>query len=123
MKTAAALLSTLLLVLTAACGEQPEPATREAGADSTAALSGEVSVVGSTTVQPLAEVLGEAFEALNPDVTIIVSGGGSSVGVKSAGDGSAQVGMASRHIKSSEFNEFPGIVVHTIGNTSRTTCP
>lgn len=116
MKTAAAILSTLLLALAAACGEQPEPAAEEAGADSTVALSGEISVVGSTTVQPLAEVLGEAFEALNPEITIIVSGGGSSVGVKSAGDGSAQIGMASRHIKSSEYDEFPGIVVHTIAN-------
>jgi phosphate transport system substrate-binding protein len=115
MKTAASILA-LLLVLAAACGEQPEPVANGGTPDSTVALSGEVSVVGSTTVQPLAEVLGESFEALNPGVTIIVSGGGSSVGVKSAGDGSANVGMASRHVKASEFEEFPGIVVHTIAN-------
>lgn len=103
-------------MLAAACGGQPEPASDGSTPETPAALSGEISVVGSTTVQPLAEVLGEACEALNPGVTIIVSGGGSSVGVKSAGDGSAQIGMASRHVKTSEFEEFPGIVVHTIAN-------
>lgn len=114
MKTATAILAALMLA--AACGGQPEPASDGSTPETPAALSGEISVVGSTTVQPLAEVLGEAFEALNPGVTIIVSGGGSSVGVKSAGDGSAQIGMASRHVKTSEFEEFPGIVVHTIAN-------
>lgn len=114
MKTTAAVLVSLLLA--AACGEQPEPTTDTGVQDSPATLRGEISVVGSTTVQPLAEVLGEAFEALNPGVTIIVSGGGSSVGVKSASDGSAHIGMASRHVKSSEFEEFPSIVVHTVAN-------
>jgi phosphate transport system substrate-binding protein len=74
----------------------------------------ELMVVGSTTVQPLAEKLGEAFEAGGSDVMIVVGGGGSSVGVKSAGEGTADIGMASRAVKESEFEEFPGILVHTI---------
>lgn len=104
------------LLIVAACGEPQETAPEGTVETPTVALQGEISVVGSTTVQPLAEVLGEAFETLHPGVTIVVSGGGSSVGVKSAGEGSAQIGMASRHVKSSEFEEFPGIVVHTIAN-------
>jgi phosphate transport system substrate-binding protein len=47
-------------------------------------------------------------------VTITVQGGGSSVGVTSAGQGSADIGTVSRDISQSEMEEFPSIVVHTI---------
>jgi phosphate transport system substrate-binding protein len=43
-----------------------------------------------------------------------VQGGGSSVGVKSAGEGTVDIGMASREIKDSEKDEFPSMVIHTI---------
>jgi phosphate transport system substrate-binding protein len=109
----------LLVAFLPSCGEESEPQDTTSGTDvvdtdGDAVLEGEINVVGSTTVQPLAERLAEGFEALNGDVRIIVGGGGSSVGVKSAGDGSADIGMASREIKSSEFEEFPDIVVYTI---------
>ena len=78
------------------------------------APAGEVSCAGSTTVQPAAELLGEAFMAVYPDVQIDVAGGGSSVGVKSAGTGAADIGMASRVIKGSEYEEYPELNVYTI---------
>jgi len=77
-------------------------------------LSGQIQLAGSTTVQPLAEVLAEAFMAENPDVTIEVQGGGSSVGVTSAGEGTVAIGNASRNVKESEFEEFPDLQVYTI---------
>jgi phosphate transport system substrate-binding protein len=77
-------------------------------------LSGGITIVGSTTVQPLAEVLAEAFEALHPDAVIDVQGGGSSVGVTSAGQGTADIGNVSRDVKQDELDQFPGLVVHTI---------
>ncbi len=76
--------------------------------------SGELSVAGSTTVQPLAEALAEAFSATNPQARIDVKGGGSSVGVKSTGQGTVGVGMASREVKPSELSEFPDLRVHRI---------
>ncbi len=84
------------------------------GAPSGGELSGEITVAGSTTVQPLAEVLGEAFMASHPQVRVTVQGGGSSVGVKSAGEGTVDVGMASRPIKDSELQEFPDLQIFTI---------
>jgi len=78
------------------------------------ALSGQIQLAGSTTVQPLAEVLAEAFMAENPDVTIEVQGGGSSVGVTSAGEGTVNIGTASRNVKDSEFETFPELQVFTI---------
>jgi phosphate transport system substrate-binding protein len=73
-----------------------------------------ISVAGSTTVQPVAEALAEVFTAQNPDVQIDVQGGGSSVGVKSAGEGTVDIGAASREVKESELADFPNLVIHTI---------
>lgn len=88
----------------------PNPAPAPAGTE----LSGEITEAGSTTVQPLAEKLAEAFSAQHPEVEITVQGGGSSVGVKSAGEGTVDVGAASREVKESELQEFPDLVIHTI---------
>ena len=124
------LVLTSLLVLTLALAvvgcqqapvptEAPEEEPTEAPADPTAEPEPEgemakISVAGSTTVQPLAELFSEAFTAQNPNVEIDVQGGGSSVGVKSAGEGTADVGMASRKIKDSELEEFPNLAIHTV---------
>jgi phosphate transport system substrate-binding protein len=86
----------------------------EAPAEGPMGLSGEIALAGSTTVQPVAEQLATAFNAANPDVQIDVQGGGSSVGVKSAGEGTVDIGMASREVKESELDEFPGLAIHTI---------
>jgi phosphate transport system substrate-binding protein len=77
-------------------------------------LSGEISVAGSTSVQPLAEVLGEAFMAAHPQVVVNVQGGGSSVGVKSAGEATVDVGTASRDVTPEELQQFPDLKVFTI---------
>lgn len=77
-------------------------------------LSGSIRVTGSTTVQPLAEMFAEAFMVKNPGVEIDVQGGGSSVGVKSAGQESSDIGMASREIKDSELTEFPELEIFVI---------
>jgi phosphate transport system substrate-binding protein len=77
-------------------------------------LSGQIQLAGSTTVQPLAEVLAEEFMSYNADLMIEVQGGGSSVGVTSAGEGTVDIGNASRNIKDSEFETFPEIQVFTI---------
>ena len=78
------------------------------------ALSGQLQLAGSTTVQPLAEQLAEAFMDINPDVVVEIQGGGSSVGVTSAGEGTVDIGNASRAIKDSEMETFPNLNVYTI---------
>ncbi|MFO8184493.1 MAG: phosphate ABC transporter substrate-binding protein [Candidatus Aegiribacteria sp.] len=78
------------------------------------ASAGDIDVAGSTTVQPLAERLAEAYEEIDPSVQITIQGGGSSVGVRSAADGTVDIGAASREIKESEMSENPGLVIHTI---------
>ncbi len=93
--------------------EIEQPTATEAAVES-GSLSGQLQLAGSTTVQPLAEVLAEAFLADNPDVTIEVQGGGSSVGVTSAGENTVDIGMASRNVKDSEFETFADLQVITI---------
>jgi len=97
--------------------ETEEPALTEdaeSSEETSNGLAGQIQIAGSTTVQPLAEALAEAFTAMNSDVTIEVQGGGSSVGVTSVGEGTVDIGNASRNVKGSEFEEFPEIMVHTI---------
>lgn len=66
-------------------------------------LSGTVSIAGSTTVQPLAELLGDGFMAKYPHVRIDVGGGGSSVGVTSVKNGTVDIGATSRETKDEEL--------------------
>ena len=63
-----------------------------------------ITVNGSTSVQPLAEELAKAFKTKNPNVTIDIQGGGSGVGIKSANDGVVDIGMSSRELKAEEKN-------------------
>jgi phosphate transport system substrate-binding protein len=103
-------------LLLSACGSTPEPTSAPVATEAPpeADASGKISLAGSTTVQPLAEVLAEAYMDLNSDVVIEVQGGGSSVGVTSAGEGTVDIGNASRAIKDSEFETFPDLEVFTI---------
>jgi phosphate transport system substrate-binding protein len=108
-----------LLVTVVGCQSAPAPTPTKAASKPTptkaaTGLSGQLQLAGSTTVQPLAEELAEAFMKLNPDVVIEIQGGGSSVGITSAGEGTVDIGNASREIKSSEFEKFPDLQVFTI---------
>lgn len=96
----------LVAALVAACAPAGE-GKQEAGSTT-------VTMVGSTTVQPLAEKFAEAYMAENANMQIDVQGGGSSVGVKAAGQKTADIGMVSREVKESEYAEFPGIEVYVI---------
>jgi len=93
----------LVLIMITACGQSPQSSENKI-----------FTMVGSSTIQPLAEKLAEAYMAENSSVRVDVQGGGSSVGVKAAGGQTADIGMASRDVKESEFSEFPNIVVTVI---------
>lgn len=71
---------------------------------------GSLTLAGSTSVQPIAELLGEEFEKGHPGVRINVQGGGSSAGIKAAQTGSADIGMSSRELKAEEKGLFETII-------------
>lgn len=73
-------------------------------------LSGTITEAGSTTVQPVAEKLAAAFKRKHPEIIITIQGGGSSVGIKAAADGTVDIGAASRELKPDE----PKLVQHLL---------
>ncbi len=78
----------------------------------TASAKETISAVGSSSVTPLMEVFSETYMKKNSNVFIEVQGPGSSAGIKAAKNGSADLGMASRNLKSSE--EEPSLKVEVI---------
>jgi len=73
------------------------------------AMSGDISVVGSTSVEPLMTRFTEAYGEYNPDVTIDVTSPGSGAGITAAIDGSADIGMSSRDLTEEETSEVQGV--------------
>ena len=66
---------------------------------------GGVAVVGSTSIQPFAEMLSQEFNKINPGINVEVEGGGSAAGLRAAEEGYANIGMCSRDLKNGEnFN-------------------
>lgn len=71
------------------------------GQNSSTQSGSKVTVTGSTSVQELAEELGSAFEN-KTKIVVDVQGVGSTAGVKSANDGTCDIGTSSRELKSEE---------------------
>ncbi|HPJ30382.1 MAG TPA: phosphate ABC transporter substrate-binding protein [Methanothrix sp.] len=74
-----------------------------AAAGSAAALS----VSGSTTVLPFGAQCAEEFNAMQSEIEVSVTGGGSGVGIKNVAEGISDVAMASRPVKDSEKEAYP----------------
>ena len=61
-----------------------------------------VNVIGSTSIQPFAELLAEEFQKIKPADIIDVQGGGSTAGIQAIANGIADIGMCSRTLKEEE---------------------
>lgn len=74
----------------------------------TSDLEGSISVVGSTSVEPLMAAFAEVYQELNPKITIDITAPGSGAGITSVMDGSADIGMSSRELAEEEISEVAG---------------
>lgn len=63
-----------------------------------------MTIAGSTTVLPIAQVAAEEFMEANPNVDISVRGGGSGVGIASLIEGTCDIANASRPVKDKELD-------------------
>jgi phosphate transport system substrate-binding protein len=57
-----------------------------------------ITVAGSTSVEPFAELLAEEYMSLHPEYHIYVQGGGSTAGIEAALTRAANIGMSSRNL-------------------------
>lgn len=110
----------LAITTLVACGNSDTAATAESSAASTQAessvaestaaasteaaadLSGSISMVGSTSMEKLANALSEAFMEQYPDVTVTAEFVGSGAGIEAVTNGSADIGNSSRSLKEEE---------------------
>ena len=61
-----------------------------------------ISIVGSSSVEPLMTILTDQYQALHPEIAFDVQATGSSAGIKSARNGSTDIGMSSRELAPEE---------------------
>jgi phosphate transport system substrate-binding protein len=66
--------------------------------------SRQLSVIGSTTIEPIAEVAAQEFMAAHPGTRVLVSGVGSSAGIESVSNGTCDIGTSSRELAPTELN-------------------
>jgi phosphate transport system substrate-binding protein len=69
---------------------------------------GALEVIGSTSIEPFAEMLAQEYEKAHPERYVNVQGGGSTAGIQAAINGIADIGMCSRALKAEEtgFKDF-----------------
>lgn len=70
-----------------------------ASTETTAGLSGSISMVGSTSMEKLANALSEAFMEEYPDVTVTAEFVGSGAGIEAVTNGTADIGNSSRSLR------------------------
>lgn len=75
---------------------------KTSGSFQTKAPKGKVVVAGSSSVSPVMEKLIEAYKKINPNATLELQTSDSTTGVTNAINGTCDIGMASRSLKSSE---------------------
>jgi phosphate transport system substrate-binding protein len=97
------LILTLIALGAAACGSDKGTDGGDAGAganDKPEAVT--VVIAGSTSVQPLSEMLAETYMDAHSEVSIEIQGGGSGQGIKAIEEKIADFGALSRDLKSEE---------------------
>lgn len=93
------------LALGACSGEQAAAPGQDGAAPESAALSGTVSIDGSSTVYPITEAVAEEFLSVEPGVRVTVGVSGTGGGFKKFAAGEIDINDASRPIKDSEAAE------------------
>jgi phosphate transport system substrate-binding protein len=87
-RTTALILAALFVVPAAACRRGGERA--------------DLTLAGSTSIQPFADKWAEVFMETHRDYGVNVQGGGSSAGIQACKSGACQIGMSSRELKGDE---------------------
>ena len=108
-RMAALLFAGIMAASLAGCSSKPAEttaaATEAAATEAQAAnadLSGSISMVGSTSMEKLANAISEAFMEKYPKVTVTAEFVGSGAGIEAVSNGTADIGNSSRNLKDEE---------------------
>ena len=112
----ATLLALILVMALLACGCTQQAGSQPPTTTSPGKTRESMTLSGSTTVLPVAQAAADAYMNTHANAEIMVIGGGSSVGIQAAGEGTASIGMSSRDLKAEEKTRYPGLVSTVIGN-------
>lgn len=86
--------------------------------DLISSASTEIVVAGSTTVQPVSELIAKDYMGSNPGVKVTVQAGGSSAGIASAGMGIVDIGAASKFASDADKTKFEDLEEYVIGGSA-----
>ena len=122
-KAVSPIVATLVLVVVAIAGAaavgtimgsfSSDVSDSASAGDASAGASAELLVAGSTTVQPVSDLLAEKFMTENPGVKVTVQAGGSGAGKASTEMGIVDIGSASEPVDT--VTEHPTLKVYQIG--------
>lgn len=104
-------------LLLGACSNTGSPAESTAAVSagpSVAALTGTLTISGSSTVQPITSLVAEDFQALHPDVEYTVDGPGTGDGFALFCNGEIDISDASRAIKDEEATACTDKGIHYV---------
>ncbi len=103
-------------LLLAACGANTGSSPSGSGASATgaAAVSGKLTISGSSTVEPITSIVAEDFKAANPGVDYKVDGPGTGDGFALFCKGQTDISDASRKIKDEEAAACKAAGIHYV---------
>ena len=90
-----------LAMVSAACSSDDDGGSSDSPG-ATGSVSGDITISGSSTVEPISSVVAEEFNATNPDVSISVDGPGTGDGFELFCKGEIDISDASRPIEPDE---------------------
>jgi phosphate transport system substrate-binding protein len=117
-----AIMGTCALVLGCTSTTTPSPTAAPTGTapaatpTAVAPTGASIMIGGSTTVQPLSQILADAYYN-QTGVKVTVNGGGSGAGITGVGSGTLDIGSASEYIPASSMATYPNLQTFTIGGS------